>query len=257
MNEPVVGLSIQAPVRFNGVEVGYVDEINLNTTDLQQVKLLLKVEQDIPITTSTFATLNLQGITGSSYLGLRAKTPRAPNLTALPGQQYPVIPSEPSFLFSLEDGLRVLTSNVGDISRSLNMILDRENAELFKSTLTNLEQFSQMMNMKSDDIANLIDNLSTGSDQLPTLLAQTQQLIEELNSVAGQIKTASDSVVVTMNSGQDTFSGISQQALPALIEMLNRLNIIAANLEGISNEMRRDPSVIVHGQSPVLPGPGE
>ena len=257
MNEPVIGLGIQSPVRFNGVDVGYVEAINLNVEDLQQVELLLKVEHDVPITTSTFATLNLQGITGASYIGLGAKTPRAPDLVALPGQKYPVIPTEPSFLFSLEDGLSVLTSNVDEISRSLGTVFDEHNAKLFNSTLINLEQFSQVMGAKTTEISDFIDNLSQSSEVLPALVTDTNQLIKELNSVAQQIHVASNAVVATMNSSQDTITNISQQAVPLLIETLNNLNIIATDLEAITNEMRRNPSVIVHGQSPVTPGPGE
>ncbi len=42
MNESVAGLSIQAPVKYNGVDVGYVGNMKINLKNPQQVILQLK-----------------------------------------------------------------------------------------------------------------------------------------------------------------------------------------------------------------------
>ncbi len=74
MDESVSGLSEQAPVKFNGVSVGYVTSIALNYQNPQQVIVKMDIESGVPITTSTAATLLAQGITGITYVGLKART---------------------------------------------------------------------------------------------------------------------------------------------------------------------------------------
>src|SRR5438874_2702089 len=64
VKEDVTGLTLQSPVRYNGVPVGYVSGIELDPRNPQLVKISVKIEVGTPITTSTVATIQLQGITG-------------------------------------------------------------------------------------------------------------------------------------------------------------------------------------------------
>ena len=56
LHEAAAGLSEDAPVKFNGVQVGSVKEIKLNKNDPRQVEITLSIEEGTPITTSTSAT---------------------------------------------------------------------------------------------------------------------------------------------------------------------------------------------------------
>ena len=112
VHEDVTGLSVQTPVRYNGVKVGYVSSVELDPHNPQLVKLTLKVEEGTPITTSTVATLLPMGITGVIYVGLKALTPRAPLLGAKSGQKYPIIPAQPSLFMQLGKVLPELTNKI-------------------------------------------------------------------------------------------------------------------------------------------------
>ena len=72
MGESVSGLSEQSSVLFNGVRVGYVKTITLDPENPQRVRLLLMISDETPINASTTATLMSQGITGLTYVGLKA-----------------------------------------------------------------------------------------------------------------------------------------------------------------------------------------
>src|SRR3989338_5372216 len=63
MNESVDGLTPEAPVEYNGVVVGDVENITLNKRNPQQVILLLHIEENTPVTENTVATLMVQGLT--------------------------------------------------------------------------------------------------------------------------------------------------------------------------------------------------
>src|SRR6056297_868388 len=57
MNESVSGLSENAPVKYNGVNVGMVESIELNLQNPSQVILTLEIKPNVPITQTTTAHL--------------------------------------------------------------------------------------------------------------------------------------------------------------------------------------------------------
>ncbi|MHB8426113.1 MAG: MlaD family protein, partial [Gammaproteobacteria bacterium] len=70
MNESVSGLSVSAPVRYRGVEVGRVRRIALAPNDPEQVELTLDIERGTPVSQDTVATLRTQGLTGIAFVDL-------------------------------------------------------------------------------------------------------------------------------------------------------------------------------------------
>src|SRR4051812_38009681 len=60
----VSGLNPQAVVRYKGLEVGRVDQINFDPAVVGQIVIDISIDPDTPITQSTFATLSYQGVTG-------------------------------------------------------------------------------------------------------------------------------------------------------------------------------------------------
>jgi len=188
MTESVDGLSPNAPVKYNGVNVGNVEKIELNLKNTQQVKLLLKIEEGTPITTNTTATLRSQGVTGVAYVGLNGGSLiGAQPLTVRPGEKYPVIPSTPSTMVRIDTAVTHLLANMDTLSKQLSNTLSPENQEMLKQTLRNFNQI--------------------GSQRLPETLTQLQSVL--------------------------------------------------SNLQGITQEVKRNPSVLVRGKANLKLGPGE
>src|SRR5438094_282825 len=69
--ESVSGLSIDAPVEYNGVNVGSVRDISLDSANPHLVKLSLNISSSAPITNGTVATLTTKGITGVMFIALK------------------------------------------------------------------------------------------------------------------------------------------------------------------------------------------
>ncbi len=116
MRESVTGLSVKAPVKYNGVDVGFVATIKLSRKDPQRVELLLAIANDVPIYQGTVAQLQTQGLTGISYVNLHGGNPALPLITAKDNQRYPVIPPSPSLFTRLDTAVDSLTSNLNIIS---------------------------------------------------------------------------------------------------------------------------------------------
>ncbi|MDF3054463.1 MAG: hypothetical protein K0Q74_370 [Gammaproteobacteria bacterium] len=222
MSESVTGLTKEAPVRFNGVDVGYVADIALNPKNQQQVKLLLNVTVGTPVNQGTIATLMTQGITGVTYVGLKAKTPKAKPLIVLPGNHYPIIPSEPSLLTQLDTVIRELTSNMKQISTAFQTLLNEENQKAIHDILANSAKFTQTLAGNSDEI---------------------NKSFKEITAV--------------LKSGQNLTQTLSQQAVPGTVQTLNNLSRVLKDIEQLSSALKENPSILVRGQAPMAPGPGE
>ena len=257
MNETVSGLSEASPVKFNGVQVGYVHKIELNSKDPQQVCLLLAIDENTPITTSTTATLISQSITGNTYVGLAASSSSLQPLQKHSDENYPVIPSRPSLFNQLDKVLKEVSVNINDVSVEVKKVFDKENVAYIKKTLANLQKltgvFAENKKNINQSIVNtniLLRNLAKTSKKLP-------QLTNELQVSLGKVLQAGEKVSDTMNSGKIALDKFSQQTIPPAISLLNRLNAIAANLEKVSNQLRQNPSVVIRGTTAPKPGPGE
>lgn len=243
MHESVSGLNEESLVKYNGVKVGTVSHIELNQYNPQEVKVLLNIEEGTPITTGTRATLISQGITGTTYLGLSAISSTFTPLQKTPGEPYPVIPYQSSFFNQLE-------KNVTEISRDLKRIFDKENTANIKQTLDSIATVSKVF---SDNHASLAQSIQ----EIPKLINELKTSADKFNTMAERLSAAGASVTTTMKVSKNAVNKLSSQTIPPFMILLQRLDLISANLEKVSAEMRQNPAVIIRGSRATQPGPGE
>jgi len=262
--EAVSGLTEESPVKFNGVQVGFVDRIELNEQDPRQVMLYLNIEDGTPITTSTSATLISLGITGTSYVGLSAASSVITPLKVIPGERYPIIPSKPSLFNQFDQAIRDVSENVNKVSVEIRKIFDAENAERFKKTLANVETISDVIaennkrineSMKNAD--ELLKQLSKASADFPEVVTQLKSDLTALHTLLRSANVTSQQITETMASGKIAVDKFSNQTLPPAITLIKRLDSIATNLDKVSKEMRQNPAVVIRGTTPAKKGPGE
>jgi phospholipid/cholesterol/gamma-HCH transport system substrate-binding protein len=264
LHEAAAGLTDDAPVKYNGVQVGFVKEIKLNKNDPRQVEIILSVEEGTPITTSTSATLISQGITGVTYVGLSAGSADLTPLQKMSGEPYPVIPAKPSLFNQIDSILKEVSENVNRVGNEAQRIFNDENALYIKNTLANMDKISTTIasnnaninrSLKSADA--FLANMAIVSKDLPQLAKELKVGIAKFNYMATNLGAAGKNVSSTMVAGKNTLDKISQQTIPPAVLLLRRLNAISANLEKVSNEIRQNPSVVIRGSKPPKPGPGE
>lgn len=224
MNEPVSGLNEESPVKYNGVRVGYVSDIELSPLDPQRVKLVLKIEEGTPVTIDTQATLISQGITGTTYLGLSATSASLIPLQKTEREPFPVIPYRPSFFYLLEKNIT--------------------------TTLTYLKKITAAISKNAD-------NIDKSLRELPEVIQSIDVSTKKFNVMADDVSVAGKQFTKTMSAGKVSIDQISQQTIPPTVLLLRRLDLIAANIEKMSAEMRQNPAIIIRGTTPAKRGPGE
>lgn len=264
MHEQVSGIGPQTPVRFNGVKVGYVQKIELNPLDPQQVVLTLKIKEETPVTTSTIATLQSEGIIGMDYVALKALTATAPPLMVKPGEKYPVIPSEPSLLMKLGTALGEITKTIKELSDNIGKVFDTKNRQAINTSLSNLQKIttalatdSQNINSTTTFMKRFMSNSAKASKQLPEIMCQLNSILTSIKLAAHQFDITGQSVELTVQDAHNTMQNVAVQTMSSVQQLLDKLNVMTGHLQQLGKDLEHNPSILVRGKYPSPVGPGE
>jgi phospholipid/cholesterol/gamma-HCH transport system substrate-binding protein len=140
--ESVSGLDVGGPVKFRGVNVGKIDKITIDPSDIRLIRVDISVLKGTPIKTDTQASLKLQGITGSIYVELSGTTSQADNLVASEESIPPEIPAKPGSIEAIIDILPEIMEKLSAIGDQLNKALSDRNILAFTDMMQQLQKTS-------------------------------------------------------------------------------------------------------------------
>jgi phospholipid/cholesterol/gamma-HCH transport system substrate-binding protein len=268
VSESVAGLSLNAPVKYRGVDVGKVTDIRLNPANTEQVRLLFAIERGTPVKEDTEAVLKTQGLTGVAYVELSSGSPNSPPLLAKKPGEYPEIRTKPSLAARLENVLTTLMAKLDSTSDSVNKILSEENVAAFRKTLANLSVLTQALSQRKDAIdagitsaARTFDNSARMTEQLARQLGPT---IDRVGSSADAVRRMGEEAAqASASAGRavDSIGGdvkrFTADALPEMQRLMGELNTLTVSLRRLIEETERNPRGFLFGRKPVPEGPGE
>ncbi len=264
VEESVAGLSVNAPVKYNGVEVGKVKSIQLDQANPQRVSLLLAIERGTPIKQDTVAVLKVQGLTGIAYLELDGGALTAPPLLAKEGEQYPVIKTKPSLSARLETILTNVLAKLDGTSNNVNALLSDENRAAVSSALADIATFTHTLAQRSEtldaaiaDAARTMQNTARISARIGPTLDRMDDGAEAVERMGNNVAVASASAGKTIDSVGGELQRFTGEVLPELQNMMSEMQVLAASMRRLSEQTERNPSSLIFGTSPVPLGPGE
>ena len=262
--ESVAGLNLNAPVKYNGVDVGKVRQINLDPLNPALVHLLFAIERGTPIRVDTVAVLKTQGLTGIAYVELSGGAKDAALLRLVPPNRYPVIQTKPSLSARLENVLTSVLAKLDSTSSSINAILSTENRKAFSSALADMATVAHTVALRKDAIDSGLSAASRTFQQTAGASAQLAPVIERVGRGADAVEKMGNEVATTSASAAKTvdlvgadLQRLSQDTLPELKRLLGELGALSVSLRRLSEQTERDPRGLLFGRKPVAPGPGE
>lgn len=264
VEESVAGLSLNAPVKYRGVDVGKVKSIELDPKNPEQVRLIFAIERGTPIKQDTVAVLKTQGLTGIAYVELDGGSIASPPLLAVAPEQYPVIRTKPSLSARLENVLTSVLAKLDSTSDSVNKLLSAENMTALKSTLADLAILAHTVAARKDSIDNAIagaertfKNSAKVSAELSPVLERISKSADALRKMGDETAKTSVSVGKTADSVGADVKRLTTDTLPELQSLLGELNVLSVSLRRLIEETERNPRGFIFGRKPVPEGPGE
>jgi len=289
MSESVSGLSLDAPVRYRGVQVGAVRRIELAPGNAELVQLTLDIEHGTPVKQDTVAVLRVQGLTGIAHVELSGGSPTSPALQPGAGEKYPVIRTGPSLMLRLDTAVTALLTNLNRSSENINALLDEENRIALQNTLNNLARLSGTLAARSGEIDRGLDQAARAMENTARLTAQASTELPQLNQ---RIQRSADAIDRMANEGThtmenaaqllqriqrsadafdrmagetaragagaaSTIDGVRGEALPEARQAIAELRELTASLRRFSEALERSPGMLLQGRPAVPPGPGE
>ena len=209
---PVNGLSQGGEVRFNGIKVGAVTSISLDSVDHTLVIARVKVVADVPVRVDSYATLEPQGITGLNFVQITAGTPSLQLLKdTVPRKGVPRIRSEPSALSDLLDGGGNVLARADEALDRINRILSDNNIKRLGATLQDIQAVT----------AELRDRKS--------IITDAERAFEAVNEAAQQISELA-------KSSNTLVTGDGRRSMAKLREATQKLNTLMSNLAGPTSD---------------------
>ena len=278
LEESVAGLNLNAPVKYNGVDVGKVQNIQLDPENPERVQLLFAIERGTPIKVDTVAVLKTQGLTGIAYVELDGGAKNAAPLVATGRQKYPVIQTKPSLSTRLENILTTLLAKLDNTSSNIDSLLSRENQQAFKSAVADIAIVSKTIAARNNEIdagivnaARAADNTARATQKLNPIIDKIEPVINELNITIAQInrsalaleKAGNEAAIASTSAGKTVTSvganieRYSTETLPEVQRLLTELNELSISLKHLIEQTERDPASLLRGRSTVPDGPGE
>jgi len=277
MEESVSGLSRDSYVKYRGVDVGRVKEIVLDPANPESVRLELDLLRGTPIKEDTVAVLETQGLTGITTVNLRGGSRASPPLKAKPGEKFPVIKSEPSFLAQLRQNLLgmmaheqlpALLTNLNALTQEARGVVDAQSRSDLKRILADLAQVTRAIANQKKELATAIEKAAAAMDhfaalgkkldeRIPHLLDQTSENLNALRALTAAIARTNESLNSTLADSHNGITQFSTQTLPETSLLVAEFRQLTASLQRLANELEREPNALIFGRSAPIKGPGE
>ena len=242
----ITGLNPQAQVRYRGIRAGKVEDISLDPADPRNILILIRIDDDIPMTKGTTAQLNSQGVTGLAYVMLDDDGKQPEPLVGSETNP-PRIELKPSTMDSLAEAARRIATvfdekGVQNIKRTLGNVADA--SEGLKEMPAILASVKQVLNEDTvRRVQALVAHLEKTAGEAAPLTAEARELVVSLKHLSKRFEQI----------GNDT----GNNTLPRLNKLLGELEQNSRQLNRVLEELEEAPQSVIFGRTAPAPGPGE
>lgn len=238
INFPTVsGLSNASDVRFGGFPVGKVVDVKLAPDGSGQIRVRIEVASETPVRTGTIATIESQGVTGVSFVGLTAGEPDEPLLRDVAGRAAPTITSGRSALQRLSEDAPEIVEEALAVAQQLRDILGPENQARITAILANLETSSTNIDKVMGDFSSVTDNVARASEHIATF----SQRLEPMSSAATiALETADVTLkqITSLAARSEETLAVAEGALDSGRRVFDRTDLfIAETLPGLITDL--------------------
>lgn len=134
--ESVGGLERSAPVKYQGLRIGRVEDMRIAHDDPSAIEVTFSVETDTVLYEGTKALLDSSGLTGLKTINLTPGDPHKPKIKA-----NAILPTGTSGLDKIADSAAAIVADVKKVTDQLSNWANDDNRKRVESLIINLDSF--------------------------------------------------------------------------------------------------------------------
>ncbi|MFN4061569.1 MAG: MlaD family protein [Paracoccus hibiscisoli] len=231
----VSGLGAASEVRFAGLPVGRVIDMQLAPGNPLPVRVRIEVTLDTPIRTDSTAAMEVQGVTGVALIAISAGSARAPLLRDADTGAVPVIASSRSALQTLSDEGPQIIERLSLVAEQLTQVLGPENQGRVAAILDNVERSSGNLDRALDDVATATDAIAQAATGIAAFGAQMDGLSRSAGVTLDRFADAASRAETTLAAATATLEGVDGYVAGDLTTLTQQLERSAAGLTQLTD----------------------
>jgi phospholipid/cholesterol/gamma-HCH transport system substrate-binding protein len=253
--QSIPGLNPQATVRYRGLEVGRVDDIMFDPRVTGQILIKLSVDTSTPVTTTTFASLGYQGVTGLAFLQLDDDRTGSARLKG--GSR---IPMRPGLLDQIEKRGLAILERTEKITANLDRLVSPDNQKVIIGAFDNIGKAAAAYGELPKKLGPTIDRLPAIAAKIDRAAGSVDAVATSANQVFVKLQ-APDGTLERINSAVGSLQGVATTAemktLPQLNAAADEATTTLRSVRRAANALTDRPQSILFGGPNAQPGPGE
>jgi phospholipid/cholesterol/gamma-HCH transport system substrate-binding protein len=239
--ESLSGLSKGMEVKFHGIPIGKVSNINYNPDDLTTVKVEFTVDETFPMKNDMVVETGMLGITGLKYVEIMGGTNDAELLPA--GS---LIESKPSLIASITDKIDNILIKADILLGNLGTITNPD-------SLTDIGDILSNVNSLTGNLDRIVTNSAPELEEMTKTLNSTFLQIEAMvtdfhkNSDLSKMMNDVDTTILSIKDLAENFNLTFTQSREDLSSTMINLQETMENLNNLSAILLENPSLILRG----------
>lgn len=220
----VAGLGKGGDVRYRGIRIGSVTAIGIDKEDPGRVHVTIQMGTDTPIREGDEASLELQGITGVSFVNIEGAGPQSPMLKPADGQQRAEIPSKKSAFQKLFSGAPDLIANASEIMGKFSDLLNEDNQRAIGGILADVKQLTSTFASRQQQFARIIDAVDTFGVELNTIT-------DSVHSITANLDDLTNAAKLTLGKFDSMVVGVDQVVRQDVAKLVAELRVTTQKLQ--------------------------
>ncbi len=208
----VSGLGPGSVVQFNGITVGRVEDLSLDTSDPRYVVVHTKIDPNTPVRSDTKASVGLRGLSGGAFIALEGGTAESAAILVqaadAPEGFTPRIVGDPSAISDLIVRVNAIANQVENTMSVLNEFVLTNQASL-TSTFASVDTFAKSLAANSDGVSDFMASAGEAAKALEGLSGKIDATVTQVERIVGAVDP--EDVSRTLNGAAQFSERLGQQ----------------------------------------------